>query len=87
MKYDIYRQFPKPNLISTGPVSFSKDGSVLAMDESGKSITGSMVRGRVEWAEADGIYITGFEETGFDKHGRPKHKYQEWFCRYPKTLP
>ncbi len=82
MNYEIHSQSPKSKLIGVGHFSLGADGSALAMDAGGKNIRAVLSRARVDWMQADGIMISGFEENGFGKNGLTKYRYQTWFLRY-----
>jgi hypothetical protein len=45
-------------------------------------VIASMARAKIEWAAADGIFLSGMEADGIDKQGRQKFKLQEWLLRY-----
>jgi hypothetical protein len=82
MIYEIYSQEPRPEKICTGRFSMSSDGLAHALDERGQTVVAELSRARLEFAGADGLMVSGFEEAGRDKTGKPKFRYQEWWLRY-----
>jgi hypothetical protein len=86
MNYEIYAQEPEPKKICLGRFSLSMDGLAHALDEQGKLVLAELSRARVEFAGADGIMVSGFEEVGQDKTGKPKFRYQEWWLRYADAV-
>jgi hypothetical protein len=82
MTYEIHEQEPKAKTLGIGRVALDRDGSAMMMTADGKTAMRTLERARVDWMQADGIMISGFEHNGQDKQGKPKYRLQTWFCRY-----
>lgn len=82
MTYEIHEQEPKPKSLGVGRVAMDRDGSAMTMTADGKAATRTLERARVDWMQADGIMISGYEHVGQDKQGKAKYRLQTWFCRY-----
>lgn len=84
-KFTIVIQRPKPKKIGIGCLSVGKNGDADFFEGSAdkdSKILASMTRVKIDWAAANGIFISGMESNGFDRHGEQKFSYQEWFLCY-----
>ena len=82
MTYNVFIQLPKPRSMGQCCVSFVTAGYALLMDATGEKVLASIERARVDWMQAAGMMISGFEHTGHDRTGRAKYRLQEWYCGY-----
>ena len=85
MTYNVFIQYPKPHSPGRCCVSLDTAGDALLMDATGEKVLADMNRARVEWMQAAGVMISGFEQTGVDRTGRAKYRLQEWYCGYERT--
>ena len=82
MTYNVFIQYPRPRSMGPCCVALDKSGSALLMDAAGEKALADMERARVDWMQAAGMMISGFEHTGVDRTGRAKYRLQEWYCGY-----
>ena len=82
MTYNVFIQHPRPRSMGPCCVSLDTAGSALLMDAAGNKVLADMERARVDWMQAAGMMISGFEHTGTDRTGRAKFRFQEWYCGY-----
>ena len=86
MQYELVKRLPKELVIGIGGLNIDKSGEALFFEgngELGSKIIAEMQRVKIEWAAANGILISGFEQT-FSKANQTVWLYQEWYLRYIK---
>lgn len=78
MKYEIYSQLPKPKKIGVCSFALGTDGTIVAFNDD--SWVATLIRGKVDWAHADGIMVSGVEAKFY--RGIERLRIQQWFLRY-----
>jgi len=75
-------QEPKPRELGACVVAVQHNGIAILMDESGEIVMRRMDRAQVDWIQADGFMVSGYEVADQRPDGKPVFRRQEWFCRY-----
>ena len=85
--FKLTAQFPKPRCLGDCTISLDDGTLAMAMDATGEKVFAPILhRARVQWMQARGFMVTGYEETGVDRTGRPKYRFQEWYCAYKEDV-
>lgn len=84
-QFVLYVQQPEAERIGVGVLSIDRDGEAHFFSGDGGygcEILSTMTRTKIDFAAANGIMLSGFEQCGFERNGKAKYRFQEWWLVY-----
>lgn len=79
---NLIKQYPKPSKPVLGNVTIVNEVDNAMFFDKQERCVAMLVRPRLKFITAIGMFFTGFEDKGCDKYGKVKYIYQEWWCPF-----